>query len=84
MYITFTNPHYLWILLVLPILIIFHLFTLKYAKESGIKIANFRYAGHRKCGQSIRMEGRKKLIRFWVGMYVCGAEKSDLGQHVVL
>ena len=39
--ITFTNPSYLWILLLVPFLVIIHFFTLKQSRAAIIKFANF-------------------------------------------
>ena len=41
MEITFSNPDYLWFLLVIPILIIVHLTSLKSTRRKAIKFANF-------------------------------------------
>lgn len=39
--ISFANPNYLWILLLVPFLIILHFFTLKQKKTAAIKFSNF-------------------------------------------
>ncbi|MEK6946527.1 MAG: VWA domain-containing protein [Nanoarchaeota archaeon] len=39
--VVFTNPSYLWILLLVPVLIIIHLITLKQSRGAIIKFANF-------------------------------------------
>lgn len=38
---TFTNPSYLWILLLVPLLVIIHFFTLRQSKTAILKFANF-------------------------------------------
>lgn len=39
--ITFTNPSYLWVLLLIPILVIIHFLTLRQSKSAVIKFSNF-------------------------------------------
>ena len=39
--ITFTNPNYLWVLLLVPFMVIIHFFTLKQSKAAVIKFSNF-------------------------------------------
>ena len=39
--VTFTNPVYLWILLLLPFIILTHIFTLKRIKTAALKFSNF-------------------------------------------
>jgi len=41
MELSFTNPQYLWILLVIPFLAITHIFALKKKREAALKFANF-------------------------------------------
>lgn len=41
MEIVFNNPFYLWFLVAIPLLVISHIFTLKYAKKRALKFANF-------------------------------------------
>ena len=41
MEITFTNPNYLWILLIIPIMILTHVFTLKRSRSEALKFSNF-------------------------------------------
>jgi len=39
--ITFTNPSYLWVLILIPFITIIHFFTLKQTRASAIKFSNF-------------------------------------------
>lgn len=39
--VTFTNPSYLWILILVPFMVVLHFFTLKHSKAAAIKFSNF-------------------------------------------
>jgi len=39
--VTFANPIYLWTLLLIPFIILTHIFTLKYVKTAALKFSNF-------------------------------------------
>ncbi len=39
--VTFTNPIYLWTLLIIPFIILTHIFTLKHIKTTALKFSNF-------------------------------------------
>jgi Ca-activated chloride channel homolog len=39
--VTFTNPAYLWVLLVIPIIVIVHILTLKRTKDEALEFSNF-------------------------------------------
>jgi hypothetical protein len=41
MEITFVNPQYLWLLLIVPALILTHFYGLKFSRKKAIKFANF-------------------------------------------
>ena len=41
MEITFINPNYLWILLIVPALVIFHLYLIKYKKKLALSFSNY-------------------------------------------
>ena len=41
MEVTFSNPFYLWALLVVPVLIVLYFVSLKYSKALTVKFANF-------------------------------------------
>ncbi len=41
MEIVFNNPHFLWFLLAVPLLIIVHYLTLKYGKQEALRFSNF-------------------------------------------
>ena len=38
---TFTNPAYLWTLLLVPFIVLIHIFTLKYTRAAALKFSNF-------------------------------------------
>ena len=41
MYLTFTQPGYLWLMLAVPILVVIHFFTLGHSRKRALKFANF-------------------------------------------
>jgi Ca-activated chloride channel homolog len=53
MYLTFTNPIYLWLLISIPLFVISHFYFLKRSKSKAIRFANF---------ETLRRLGQEKIL----------------------
>lgn len=66
MAITFSDPMYLWLLLIIPLFIITHFYSLKYVKKRAIRFANFEALSRISGGVKISINWIILLLRFLI------------------
>ncbi len=77
MEIAFTNPHYLWFLFSIPLVILAHFYSLRYSKKKALTFANFpaieKITGDRLVTKNITLLIVRTSILFLVILSVAGA-----------
>ena len=79
---TFVNPQYLWLFLIIPFLILTHFYGLKFSRKKAMKFANFEALARVSGGRGLSMNLPLLFLRFFTLFFLILALSSPIFWYI--